>query len=113
MQVPVSSLVPEELSRMEICPPLGVHALVPVAIPLDFHMPFKETHSAPGSGSAAAFQFTHMKPVACHLAGEHWPAWQRGGLKIAGCSSIGFAGAARFHLLRKYRNSLPGLIGTL
>lgn len=79
--------------------PPGVQALVPVAIQSDFLMPFKEAHWASGGVSAAAFQFTHMEPIACHFAGERLPAWQGGGLKIVGRSSSASAVAVSFHLL--------------
>lgn len=43
-QALVSFLVPQEPAR-EIRQPLGVHALVPVAVELDILLPFKETRS--------------------------------------------------------------------
>ena len=71
-----SLVVPVGLSRMEMRPLRGVHAPVPIAVQWDFLRPFKEAHSASGSISGAAFPIAHMEPIACHLAGEHLPAWQ-------------------------------------
>lgn len=76
---------------METRPQRGVRSPVPLAIRHDFLRPFKETHSASGSVSGAAFPIAHMEPIACHSAGEHLPARLRGEVKIAGCPALGHA----------------------